>query len=76
MLKLSSATDHKKKTHIEFGSLLELKIYIYIGETFRHDADITTDKCLFNSVNSTKFAKFLGLDIKKFYLNTHMGEYE
>ena len=29
MLKLSSATDHKKKTHIEFGSLLELNIYIY-----------------------------------------------
>ena len=39
-------------------------------------ADLTTAKLLFNSVLSTPNAKFLGLDIKDFYLGTHMTHYE
>jgi hypothetical protein len=39
-------------------------------------ADITTAKLIFNSVVSTPNAKFLGLDIKDFYLNTEMERYE
>ena len=40
-------------------------------------ADLTTAKVLFNSVLSTpQHAKFLGLDIKDFYLGTHMTHYE
>ena len=35
-------------------------------------AELTTAKLLFNSVLSTPNAKFLGLDIKDFYLGTHM----
>ena len=46
----------------------------YAGETFTPNDNITTAKCLFNSVISTKFAKFLGLNIKDFYLNTDMDE--
>ena len=48
----------------------------YADETFTPNADITTAKFLFNSVISTEFAKFLGLNIKDFYLNTKMDEYE
>ena len=48
----------------------------YAGETFASNADIITIKWLFNSVISTKFAKLLDLDIKDFYLNTNMDEYE
>jgi hypothetical protein len=39
-------------------------------------ADITTAKIMFNSVLSTPIAKFMGLDIKDFYLNTEMECYE
>ena len=39
-------------------------------------ADITTAKILFNSILSTENARFLGLDIKNFYLNNDMEIYE
>jgi hypothetical protein len=39
-------------------------------------AGITTAKILFNSVVLTPNAKFMGLDIKDFYLNTEMDRYE
>jgi hypothetical protein len=39
-------------------------------------ADLTTAKCLFNSVISTPGAKFMTTDIKDFYLNTPMNRYE
>jgi hypothetical protein len=39
-------------------------------------ADISTVKCLFNSVVSTLNAIFTGADIKDFYLNTPLEEYE
>lgn len=39
-------------------------------------ADILTVKLLFNSIVSTKDAKFMGIDIKNFYLNTPMERYQ
>ena len=39
-------------------------------------ADIRTVKLLFNSIVSTKDAKFMGIDIKNFYLNTPMERYQ
>jgi hypothetical protein len=39
-------------------------------------ADLATVKCLFNSVVSTLNAIFTGADIKDFYLNTPLDEYE
>jgi hypothetical protein len=39
-------------------------------------ADITTAKIIFDSVVSTPDAKFMGLNIKAFYLNTEMECYK
>jgi hypothetical protein len=39
-------------------------------------ANITTAKIVFNSVISTPNAKFMGLDIKDFYLYTEMARFE
>jgi hypothetical protein len=39
-------------------------------------ADLTTAKILLNSVISTPGARFLGIDIKDFYLSTVMTQYE
>ena len=75
MLEFLSATNHKKKTFIEFESLLEVKIHC-VGEAFTPNADITTAKCLFDSVINTKFSKFLGLGIEYFYLDTNMDDYK
>ena len=38
-------------------------------------ADMLTLKLLLNRVISTKGAKFMSIDIKKFYLNTMMARY-
>ena len=48
----------------------------YAGVTYTPNTDITTTKLLFNSVISTKNAKFTGIDLKHFYLNTPMERYE
>ena len=48
----------------------------YPGNVNTDTADITTVTILFNSVLSTKNARFLGLDIKIFCLNNNMGRYE
>ena len=39
-------------------------------------ADLTTSKLLWNSVLSTKNEKFMGLDIKIFYLGTPMDRFD
>eukprot|EP00957_Ditylum_brightwellii_P174968 13322027-Ditylum_brightwellii.AAC.1 len=44
----------------------------YTGDVSTPKADITTAKILFNSVISTPDAKYLGIDIKDFYLNTDL----
>lgn len=54
------------------GNLLK-----YPGEDFTtRTADLTTAKILWNSVISTKNARFMGIDIKNFYLGTPLERYE
>ena len=48
----------------------------YPEETTSPTSDIITIKCLFNSVISTKVARFETLDIKYFYLNSKLKDYE
>jgi hypothetical protein len=48
----------------------------YPGDKSIRTAGLTTAKILINSVISTMGAKFLVIDIKKFYLNTPLGRFE
>ena len=48
----------------------------YPGELTTRTADLTTSKVIWNSVLSTKDAKFMGIDIKNFYLGTPLERYE
>ena len=48
----------------------------YPGELTTRTADLTTSKVIWNSVLSTKDAKFMGIDIKNFYLGTPLDRYE
>ena len=48
----------------------------YPGELTTHTADLTTSKILWNSVLSTKNAKFIGLDLKSFYLTAMLDQHE
>ena len=51
-------------------------LIIYPGELTTRTADITTSKILWNSVLSTKNAKYMCLDIKTIYLCAPMSRYE
>ena len=48
----------------------------YPGDIGTPVVDMLTYKLLFNSVLSTPYAKLMVIDIKKFYLNTPMYQYE
>ena len=48
----------------------------YPSELTTCTADLTTPKVIWNSVLSTKDAKFMGIDIKNFYLGTPLDRYE
>jgi hypothetical protein len=48
----------------------------YAADVITRTVDLTTDKILFNSVLSTPGAKFLGIDIKDFYLGAPMKDFE
>ena len=48
----------------------------YPGELTTRTADLTTSKLLWNSVLSTEEARFMGIDIKSFYLETPLDRYE
>ena len=48
----------------------------YPGELTTRTADLTTSKILWNSVVSTEDAKYMCIDIKKFYLGTPLERYE
>jgi hypothetical protein len=48
----------------------------YPGEVSTKTSSLSTAKILFNSVVSTPDAKFMTMDIKDFYLNTPMSDYE
>jgi hypothetical protein len=51
-----------------YASLLE-EIASTTQATCLKTSDLTTAKCLMNSVISTPGAKFMGIDLKDFYLN-------
>jgi len=46
------------------------------GDVSTKTANLTTAEILFNSVVSTPDAKFMGIELKNFYLNTPMERYE
>ena len=48
----------------------------YKGDHYTPNADITTAKILFNSVISTRKGKFICIDLKDFYLNTPLQNFE
>eukprot|EP00804_Cyclotella_cryptica_P017050 CCRYP_003285-RA/>CCRYP_003285-RA protein AED:0.19 eAED:0.21 QI:0/0/0/1/1/1/2/0/900 len=48
----------------------------YPGELTTRTADLTTSKILWNSVLGTKGVKFMGLDLKSFYLSTMLDRHE
>jgi hypothetical protein len=48
----------------------------YPGNKTTKTADMTTAKLLFNSVISTPGARFMGIDLKDFYLCSDLPEYE
>ena len=48
----------------------------YDGNVSTPGADLTTVKCLLNSVISTVDARFMAMDIKDFYLNNPMERYK
>jgi hypothetical protein len=48
----------------------------YPGELSTRTADLTTSKLMWNSVLSTKSAKYMCLDIKNFYLSAPLDRFE
>jgi hypothetical protein len=48
----------------------------YDGDVSTRSADLTTSKCLWNSVISTPGANYVCLDVKNFYLGTPMDQFE
>ena len=49
-------------------------LFIYPGNVGTTTSDMLTAKLLFNSILSTPYSKFMGIDIKQFYLNTTMAQ--
>ncbi|CAJ1967947.1 unnamed protein product [Cylindrotheca closterium] len=62
----------KERTRLTVGG----NLIDYPGDVSASVADLTTAKTLFNSVVSTPGAKFMGIDIKNFYLGTPMERYQ
>ena len=48
----------------------------YPDELTTRTADLTTSKIVWNSVLSTEGARFMGIDIKNFYLGTPLDQFE
>jgi hypothetical protein len=48
----------------------------YPGEVTTRTADLTTSKILWNSVVSTEGARFMGIDIKSFFITATLDRYE
>jgi hypothetical protein len=64
--------EEKERTRLTVGGdLIE-----YPGDQLTRAAGLTTAKILINSVISTLGAKFLGIDINFFYMNTPLGRFE
>ena len=51
-------------------------LIVYPGDCGTPTVDLLTVKLILNSVISTPNAKFMTIDIKDFYLNTHMDRFE
>ena len=68
----------KKQTHKRVRWTAGGDKIFYVGNVTTKTADITTAKCLFNSVLSTPSAQFMTMDLADFYLESHMpaNEYE
>jgi hypothetical protein len=62
----------KERTRLTVGG----NLINYGGGVSTQTADLTTSKCLWNSVVSTQDAEHMCLDLKNFYLGTPMEEYE
>ena len=64
--------EEQERTRVTVGgNLIE-----YNGNTRTETAGLTTAKLLINSVLSTPKARFMAIDLKNFYLETPMSEYE
>jgi hypothetical protein len=48
----------------------------YPGDVSTRLSDLTTSNCLWNSIISTEGAKYMCLDVKKFYLGTPLDSFE
>ena len=48
----------------------------YPGKLTTRTADLTTSKIIWNSVLSAEGARFMGIDIKNFYLGTPLDRFE
>ena len=72
---MCSIKAHKEETHrtrlTVGGNLLDFN-----GKLTTPTATVTTAKCLFNSVVSTKGAKCVMADVKNFYLNNTLPDPE
>jgi hypothetical protein len=62
----------KERTRLTVGG----NLIDFPGDVSAKTADLTTAKCLFNSVISTRDARFMLIDISNFYLGTPMSRYE
>jgi hypothetical protein len=62
----------KERTRLMVGG----NLINYYRDVLTQTANLTTSKCLWNSVVSTLDAKYMCLDLKNFYLGTSMEEYE
>jgi hypothetical protein len=51
-------------------------IITYMGKTSTRTADLTTSKLLWNSILSTKGARYMCLDLKNFYLTAALDYYK
>jgi hypothetical protein len=63
----------QERTRLTVGGNLTID---FPGDVSAKTSDLTTAKLLFNSVISTPDARFMGIDIKNFYLGTPMARYE
>jgi hypothetical protein len=71
MAAFAAIIDHRKKRNIALGWPFAAVVST-IQATKAHQPDLTTDKLLINSTISTPGAKFLGINLANFYLNTPM----
>jgi hypothetical protein len=65
----------KSETH-RVGLTVGGNLIDYPGDVSTPTADMTTAKSIFNSVISTPDARFMCTDVKDFYLNTPMAQFE